>query len=643
MSAPEVERSRARALEDIVPVFFGTNVIAPPIAPSRLSFLYHHSTEVRKHIDTLSHNVDGCGWDLVPVVDLKDDEEIAEAIFIEWERQSREQPGAADVLARKAAGIEWPAPEYVAKRKKQLELDFRKEKAWLKIFFAKCSPGKSFIATRKQLRADLETYGYAFLEVLRDVDGDVREFVNLRAWTVGICPLSHFVPVRERVRTGPLGFETIDAERRFHLFVQDLPGMGLMGGGKGWMRTFFKEFEDPRTISAETGETYLCANQVATDELDAQGLPVKHCATWDAEEKRCPVCTPKGRAAPSELPDTHRAASELVHFSIYAQTNVYGLPRWFGAYLEALISRELTERDWGVLINSSMPDLAVVSEGGVIPDAQQKQWEDHMEARHKGSRNAGRTYFLGLPAEAGLPIPKIRLEVLAKAALSAGELGKLKEANGDLIREQFGFGPTLGGKQIGSNRATADAEMEKAETQVFAPLRTDFDDWVNLMLLHIGARFHTFKSRGPRVKDDLARAEILDRLANHDLVNKADVKQDLREILGHDLAPDSDKAPSDLPTRILVELIKAGAAAAAKPPADAQGTAPGSQAPAAAAASMGAVASNPEAFAHALIMVRDALQKMAAERQSQLFAAAERPRVDAEPEHVAGIPVGATV
>ena len=289
-------------------------------------------------------------------------------------------------------------------------------------------------------------------------------------------------------------------------------------------------------------------------------------------------------------------ANEVLHWSLYDPISPYGMPRWFGALLQVATSREATERDYAVLLNGGLPDVIIIAEGAAIPDEFSKEIKSWFQSNTRGTQNAGRVACLSLPASEipGLPPPKARIETPAKSALSAGELLKLQEAYDDTVREQFRLGPTLCGQQIGSNRATADAEQEVSEMQVFQPERDEVDEVLNRILLDKGVRFWRIRSLGPKTKRpiDVSKivAEILDGLSINDL------RRIGTELLGTKLEPIPDEYAS-----VPLGKSKAGGAAAAAPD-------PG-----------------PEAKARDLLAVRDAFHRAADEERAGRFTAGDDP------------------
>ena len=70
----------------------------------------------------------------------------------------------------------------------------------LKDFFSEVYPGKSFIGLRRELRRDLESIGYGFLEVIRALDGSLIFINNVSALTTRLVVLDEPIAVKRRVK-----------------------------------------------------------------------------------------------------------------------------------------------------------------------------------------------------------------------------------------------------------------------------------------------------------------------------------------------------------------------------------------------------------------------------------------------------------
>src|SRR6185312_2660017 len=121
---------------------------------------------------------------------------------------------------------------------------------------------ESFTAFRRRVRRDLEATGNAYIEVLRDVDGNIVGFVHIPSYQMrmGILDLDEMLvdrPVLELQLDGSVVAKKRKEWRRFRPFVQTRavwPASNLRFTTMGYRIRWFKEHLDPRNMDRETGE-----------------------------------------------------------------------------------------------------------------------------------------------------------------------------------------------------------------------------------------------------------------------------------------------------------------------------------------------------------------------------------------------------
>lgn len=143
-------------------------------------------------------------------------------------------------------------------------------------------------------------------------------------------------------------------------------------------------------------------------------------------------------------------ATELLHVAIHSPRGPYGVPRWVGALLVVLGSRQMREVNYLFFENKSVPPLALLILGGPLSESSLPRIERFIEENRKGRANFHKILIL--------------------------------EAKGGQ----------------GENRATAESALRFAEDQVFQPERDEFDYLINRKLLaDKGIRFWRFRSQTP--------------------------------------------------------------------------------------------------------------------------------------------------
>lgn len=185
-------------------------VLQPPHDANALMHLVTHNNILSQCVEAMEVNIDGTGFDIVPVEDgAKDDEG---------------------------------------------------EKTRLEELFNEPYPGKSFTQIRRKLRRDMEGVGYAYLEVLTSVDGAIVGFRNLESYTMRMVKLDEPVALKKTlVRNGSeVEFTFMGRERRF---VQRL----------GTTMIYYSEFGSSRQLNKTTGE-WAQEGEVLAPELRATQL-----------------------------------------------------------------------------------------------------------------------------------------------------------------------------------------------------------------------------------------------------------------------------------------------------------------------------------------------------------------------------------
>src|SRR5207253_7971441 len=93
----------------------------------------------------------------------------------------------------------------------------------------------------------------------------------------------------------------------------------------------------------------------------------------------CPDVESLLRKHPQDAP-----ATEMIHFAIHAPRSPYGIPRWMGALLSVLGSRESEEVNYLYFSNKSVPPLALLVSGGKLSEASVPRIQNFIEENLKG-------------------------------------------------------------------------------------------------------------------------------------------------------------------------------------------------------------------------------------------------------------------
>lgn len=279
-----------------------------------------------------------------------------------------------------------------------------------------------------------ETYGIAYLEVIRNVAGEVVqiEFVKETPTILKTRPLDPYISTVYYHH----GQQT-ERKKRYCKYRQDI-------GGK---TVFFKEFGDPRIMDRRDGE-YL---------KEGESLDLEY------------------------------QANEIMEFAI--GTEPYGEVRWIGQILGVDGSRRAETLNNNYFTNGRHTPLMIMIEGGTLTDDSFEKLQQYINDI-KGE--AGQHAFLLLETEASdgrtdfdqQDKPKITVKDLA-SVLQKDELfqGYL-DNNRRKVQSAFQLPDLYVAYTTDFNRATAQTAQEVTEEQVFQPERRSLAWAINNRLLN---------------------------------------------------------------------------------------------------------------------------------------------------------------
>lgn len=470
----DIQASNAlQAIEANERVFADAGALPPPFDPEALCMLLENSNALRPNIDSYCANIDSHGHRFEPVIDFDAedaDERIATAIWSErlWLRERGKLDDGVSVQ---------PIESEIAAKKQELIELARMEKIRLDNWAEFCCTDASLVTIRRRTRMDIETLGNGYWEILRNGAGEIALIVYVPGFTVRLLALDPTpVEVDMRVKVSDVAYQTIKVVRRFRRYVQVIEGAEPV---------FFKEFGDPRVVSRKTGQIFR-----SVDELR--------------------------RADESDAP-----ATEILHFKVHSPRSAYGVPRWMGALLEVLGSRQASEVNFFYFQNKSVPPLALLVSGGRLSKSSVPRIEDFIENHIKGKKNFHKILILEAESSRQSSDPqhsgKISLEFhpLTDAQQTDALFQNYDERNIDKVGAAFRLPRLLRGDIRDFNRSTALAALHFAEEQVFQPERQEFDFIVNRKLLtDMGIRFWRFCSNAPVTRDPQVMAEIIKALVS---------------------------------------------------------------------------------------------------------------------------------
>lgn len=474
--------SNAADVDDAKGIFRDAGVIDPPYDLLELAELYEKSGILRPNVESYANNIDGNSHHYKPVVNVDSDdahERIFDALYLER------------VLAKEAgepiSKLD-PTEKEVEDKLIEIGRTMRVEKSRLDCFFESCTVDESFVSLRRRTRTTLESTGNAYWEVIRrERTRKVSQFVFLPVHTMRLLPLgTDRVEVDLPIRTTPITISTEKVKRRFRRFIQVIDRR----------TTWFKEFGDPRIMSANTGKFFSSPEALKAAE---------------------PTAT---------------EATEVYHFKLHSSLSVYGVPRWIGNLFGVAGSIKADEVNYLYFDNKAVPPLALLVSGGTVTEQSVERIEDYIEENLKGSANFHKILVIegeSAPSQDGTQNTgklKLELKPLTSAQLSDGIFQKYDERNMDKAGMAYRLPRLLRGDVRDFNRSTADAALEFTESQVFSQERNDFDRMIDRMVLwSLGITLWSFQSNSVSISDPKVMAEVIAKLTEANVLVPADARE----------------------------------------------------------------------------------------------------------------------
>lgn len=479
---------------------FNDDIIDPPHDPAFLCRLYEHANSLRQNIDAYKTNIDGFGHVFEPIIELREAgarELVSDAIYLE--RADKVALGGMTALA----ALMPPDDKEIDAKIDDLRYLMRLEKAKVEAFFEHCVVDESFISLRRKKTEDVEVTGNGFWEVIRNDANELSQFAYMPTRSMRVLKTkSKLLDVKQQVRVGTLKFRVETFRRKFRRYVQQ--------GSSDDKLVYFKEFGDPTVLSSKTGKEYPdVATLTAVEGQNAQ------------------------------------PANEVFHFKIHSVRNgAYGAPRWIGNLLSVLGSRSAEEVNFAYFENKGIPPLAILVSGGRLGKGSAERIRDFVETQIKGKKNFHKILVIEAETTIGAiglqdSASQMRIEIkqLTDAQLKDGLFMAYDAANMDKVGMSFRIPRLLRGDIRDFNRASAEAALDFAESQVFHPERNEFDFLMNRFVLPVlGIRYWRFKSLGPRLSDAKSWGDMIVALTTAGILTPQDAREIAgKKVLSHEL------------------------------------------------------------------------------------------------------------
>lgn len=321
-------------------------------------------------------------------------------------------------------------------------------------FFEEPYPNVSMTGIRRKLRRQMESVGYGFIEVLRNLAEDVVGLRSVETAHIRMVKLDLPIQVKKKVEREGNEVELVlwERERRFAQTV------ALKH------QIYYREFGTTRHINRDTGE-------------------------WETDDKK----------VPPEL-----RGSELLILGINPDvTTPYYLPRWINQLPSVVGSRAAEEQNLQFLDAGGLPPAIVFIQGGTLIKDTSDQLRMYLSGLNK---NKNRAVVVEVQSSSGsldaAGKVDVKVERFGSAQSQDAMFTNYDESTEEHVRIGFRLPPLFLGKAVDYNFATAQTSYMVAEAQVFLPERVEFDDLMNKTIIkELGLKTLKFKSKPITLKD----------------------------------------------------------------------------------------------------------------------------------------------
>ena len=390
--------------------------LLPPFEPNVLLNLVQTNNVLNQCIEAMEVNIDGTGHEFVPVEEGKDIDKTEEKVA--------------------------------------------------KAFFDEPYPNISMVTIRRKLRRQMESVGYGFLEVLRNIAGDVVGLRSVETSHVRMVKLDLPIQVKKKIeRDGKEVEMTLwERERRFAQSVA--------------LKTqvYYREFGTTRQIDRENGH-------------------------WESDDFKVPP---------------EKRGSELLMLGINPDvTTPYFLPRWINQLPSVIGSRAAEEQNLQFLDAGGLPPAIVFIQGGTLIKDTSDQLRMYLSGMNK---NKNRAVVVEVQSSSGsldaAGKVDVKVERFGSAQSQDSMFTNYDEATKEHVRIGFRLPPLFLGYAADYNFATAQTSYMVAEAQVFLPERAEFDEMINKTIMkELGLKTLKFKSKPITLKDVATQLKALELAA----------------------------------------------------------------------------------------------------------------------------------
>jgi len=306
------------------------------------------------------------------------------------------------------------------------------EKNLLESFIESPNTEESLVGIQSKKTTDYEKYGFGFIEVIRNARGKPSLLRHAKSYNIRLMKkIGDPVPIVTSVVRGGTRSK-ITEYKRFRRYVQSY----------GTVKTYYKEFGDPRDMDYRTG-------RYAGDDAKVQ---------------------------------KKYKATELLHEHQYSEDS-YGLPRWISQMPSILGSREAEEVNMRYFEDNTVPPMIMSVAGGRLTRQSFQDLNKLLQGDGVGKERQNQIMLIeAIPETTGLDEKgsvTLQIERLSDVRPSDGLFKEYDDANMAKVMSSFRLSPVVIGMSQNINFATANVAAYLAESQVFMPERQTHDEFFN--------------------------------------------------------------------------------------------------------------------------------------------------------------------
>lgn len=287
-------------------------------------------------------------------------------------------------------------------------------------------------------------------------------------------------------------------------------------------KTWFKEFGDPRKISAVTGKV---------DD------------TLQIEDE----------------------ATALYYDGLYAPGSPCGVPRWAGNIPSLLGSREAEMVNLNFFRDNAIPAMAILVSGGALTEESFDKIDSYIQGV-RGQASMNRIVVMEAVSEGAeaaaidgsLPAPKVDIKPMLSDRQHEGLFKDYIAESERKARQSFRLPPIYIGSAEEYNRASAFASVLTADQQIFIPERLSWDLlFENVVLSTHSIKHWRVRSQGPGLQDPAEVARIVNSLGREGALTPNISIKIANRYLDADIQPVMEEW-GDLPFNVVMEYVKKG-------------------------------------------------------------------------------------